>query len=159
MSAEEKRGEGMRTGREPAQESVRRPGRRACYAAAVAVFFLAAAASVYVHLVPVPFGRGAGCLMQETLGLYCPGCGGTRAVLALLLLRPLLSLYFHPVVGYAAALFLLYLLSNTAEYLSRGRWKIGLHYHNWFAYAGFAIVLANWLVRNALLVFWGVRLG
>lgn len=134
-------------------------GRKACYAAALAVFVLAAGASVWVHLVPVPFGQGGGCLMQETLGLYCPGCGGTRAVMALLLLHPLLSLYFHPLVGYAALLFSAYLITNTAEYLSRGRWRIGLHYHSWFAYGGFGIVLVNWILKNVLLVFFGIRLG
>ena len=36
------------------------------------------------------------CLFHELTGFYCPGCGGTRAVLALLAGHPILSFLYHP---------------------------------------------------------------
>ncbi len=42
--------------------------------------------------------RGADCLVRDKLHIYCPGCGGTRAVEALLKLHPIQSLYYNPVV-------------------------------------------------------------
>lgn len=42
------------------------------------------------------------CLFQQMTGLYCPGCGGTRAVRALLAGHPFLSFLYHPVVPYMA---------------------------------------------------------
>ena len=41
------------------------------------------------------------CLFRAMTGLYCPGCGGTRAVQYLLQGRLLLSLRYHPLVLYA----------------------------------------------------------
>lgn len=43
------------------------------------------------------------CLFQMMTGLYCPGCGGTRAVRALLSGHPVLSFLYHPVVPYMAS--------------------------------------------------------
>ncbi len=34
------------------------------------------------------------CMMQKLTGLYCPGCGGTRAVRALLAGHPLQSFLY-----------------------------------------------------------------
>ena len=61
-----------------------------------------------------------GCIWDKMLGIYCPGCGGTRAVLALLQGRPLLSLWYHPFVLYAAVLYACFMLSHTAA----GFWRL-----------------------------------
>ena len=45
------------------------------------------------------------CLFHELTGFYCPGCGGTRAVLALLAGHPVLSFLYHPLVPYCCLLY------------------------------------------------------
>lgn len=118
-----------------------------------------AADGIFLSVVPIPTHLGPGCLLRKLTGLYCPGCGGTRAFFALLTGHPLLSLYFHPVVAYTAGLFLWYVASNTVEWLSRGHFAVGSHFHRWYAYGAFALILVNWAVRNILLVCFEIPLG
>ena len=40
------------------------------------------------------------CPLYEKTGYYCPGCGGTRAMIAISNGRILESLYYHPFVTY-----------------------------------------------------------
>ncbi len=42
------------------------------------------------------------CLFHAVTGLYCPGCGGTRAVQVLFEGKFLLSFFYHPIVPYCA---------------------------------------------------------
>ena len=70
------------------------------------------------------------CLFQMMTGLYCPGCGGTRAVRALLSGHPVLSFLYHPVVPYmasvavwAAASWILYFATGTGD--SDRSWMTG----------------------------------
>ena len=54
---------------------------------------------------------GTACLLRSTTGLPCPGCGGTRAVKALLFHRDIIAAWrFHPLIFIAppmlAAMFL-----------------------------------------------------
>ena len=51
------------------------------------------------------------CLFHELTGFYCPGCGGTRAVLALLAGHPVLSFLYHPLVPYCALVALVFAVS------------------------------------------------
>lgn len=49
------------------------------------------------------------CVFKNFFHLYCPGCGGTHALYALLHLHPLESFLYHPLVIYVV-FFLLFLL-------------------------------------------------
>lgn len=46
--------------------------------------------------------QGIPCLFHLLTGLYCPGCGGTRAVWYLLHGQILKSIQYHPLVPYTA---------------------------------------------------------
>lgn len=94
------------------------------------------------------------CLFRLLTGLYCPGCGGTRSVRLLLEGDLLGSFRFHPVVPYFAALFLWFMISSTVEYLSKGRLKVGMRFQRWQIWIAAALVIGNFLVKNAaLLIF------
>lgn len=95
------------------------------------------------------------CLFHTVTSLYCPGCGGTRAVEALLQGRILESLHYHPVVLYGAVLYSWYMISNTLQYVSRGRVKLAMQYRTWYVWAGIAILVLQTLWKNAMLLLYG----
>ncbi len=91
------------------------------------------------------------CVFYVVTGLYCPGCGGTRALKALLEGKILLSFCYHPVVAYCAALYLWFMISHTIEYLSGHRWNIGMRYRNLYLYLTLVIIIINTAVKDIAL--------
>ncbi len=92
------------------------------------------------------------CAMYRLTGLYCPGCGGTRAVGAFLRGQLLLSLYYHPVVLYLALLLAWFLISHTLDRISKGRTSLGLRYHEAYVWIALVLTLLHWLFSNGLLL-------
>lgn len=91
----------------------------------------------------------SGCWFYQNFHIYCPGCGGTRAVIALMHGQIFKSLYYHPAVPFAAISAVVYLISQTIWRL-RGRRGWVLHYsRRWPGYL-LAILLLNCVVRNVL---------
>lgn len=97
------------------------------------------------------------CLFQELTGLYCPGCGGTRAVKALLKGKILTSILYHPIVVYAilvaglfAASYLIYRKTNNP--------KFRLCFDEKYAYFGIGIIVINFVVKNYFLIIEGIDL-
>ncbi|GLC82568.1 DUF2752 domain-containing protein [Lacrimispora brassicae] len=103
------------------------------------------------------FGLGLPCLFHSLTGLYCPGCGGTRAIRSLLRGDLRMSFQYHPLVLYAVFVFFLELILRTAikgpmtpmDHRKRDRILI---------LAGTAVAAANWIFKNYMLVFKGVDL-
>ncbi len=96
------------------------------------------------------------CVFYSGFGFYCPGCGGTRAVLALLHGRFLEALWYHPLVPYSAALFAGFMLTQTLERLHVGNIK-GWKFHNWYLWAALAIIICNWALKNYLWLTFGIE--
>lgn len=97
----------------------------------------------------------SGCIFYRLFHLYCPGCGGTRAALALLGGDLLASVRYHPVVLYSAAVFGWFVASRLLEHLH----VPGVHgakYHDWYLYGALALLAANCIVRNVLLLCFGI---
>lgn len=101
--------------------------------------------------------QGFPCLFQLITGLYCPGCGGTRAVRALLAGNLGLSFQYHPLVPYAAAVLTVELASYGISRMTKNpRWYLG--HETLFIYIAAGIVAANWVFKNVMLVFFGIDL-
>lgn len=98
------------------------------------------------------------CMFHLQTGLYCPGCGGTRAVYALLRGDILTSLFYYPCVVYAAVIGIWFMISQTIERLSRHTCLIGLRFRPVYLWIALILILGNCLVKNIVLLGFGVRL-
>ncbi len=98
----------------------------------------------------MPFG---GCMFHAVTGLYCPGCGGTRAVLALLHGDLVRSLRYHPVVPYGVGLYVLFMGSHLLERIHVPRVK-GMRFHGWYLYVALLIIIVHVLYLNVIGVSW-----
>lgn len=101
------------------------------------------------------------CIFHKLTGLYCPGCGGTRATLSLLQGHALISFLYHPIVIYLAVCYLAFMVSQTIARLTKGKGilgfcKNGLRYHDAYVYAGAAVLIGNFLIRNAVYLTTGL---
>ena len=77
-----------------------------------AVIFAIAGAALYLYVIPL-LGIDNVCTFYAVTGLYCPGCGGTRAVYSLLHGKIIKSLYFHPIVLYSLVMYGGFMVSHT----------------------------------------------
>ncbi len=88
------------------------------------------------------------CGFRFVTGYYCPGCGGTRAVRALLQGRLVESFLYHPFVLYCAVIAGVFMISNTIQLLTKNKWKIGLKYRHGYLYGGVVVIIVNWILQN-----------
>lgn len=95
------------------------------------------------------------CAIHELLHLYCPGCGGTRAVYALLDLHLWRSFCSHPIVLFLAVLFVEYYIGAIIT-LIRKNGKRYYFLRVWFCYVALGIVIVNVILRNVLLVYFHI---
>lgn len=58
------------------------------------------------------------CLFHTLTGFSCPGCGCTRAAISLLHGDIMQSLRYNPVILYCAVIYILFVLSHSAAYIS-----------------------------------------
>ena len=89
--------------------------------------------------------------------VYCPGCGGTRALTALARGQLGQALRYHPPVLVTLFLAAAYLLTQTVWRL-RGRRGWTLHYRPWWPALLVGLFLVNCLVRNVLWLGFGIPL-
>lgn len=122
------------------------------------LFAVVTALATAYSLWPEPGHTLPPCLFHLFSGYYCPGCGGTRAVRALLHGHILQAVYFYPAVPYGAAVYLYFMATQTAERLSHGKLRIGMRYHNCYVWIAVAMILGNFLAKNILHYLYGFTL-
>lgn len=94
---------------------------------------------------------GIPCVLYYFCGIYCPGCGGTRAIKALLDGAILQSVWYHPLVLYVIILYGGFMLTHTLERFSVKRIR-GWRFHSWYLYVALIVLIANFLIKNILLL-------
>ncbi|MBT9776273.1 DUF2752 domain-containing protein [Clostridium sp. MCC353] len=99
--------------------------------------------------------QGIPCLFHLITGLYCPGCGGTRAALYLFQGKVLKSAWYHPLVVYMAVIgsleFITFVISKV-----RKKPQLYLGHLVTFTNIGVVIVILNMIVKNYMLLFMGI---
>ena len=79
-------------------------------------------------------------------------------MLALLNGHPMKSALCHPFFFYAVCVGGWFMLSQTIERLSRGRLKIGMHYRDIYLWIAIVLIVINWIVKNASMIFFDTDL-
>lgn len=122
------------------------------------IFLLAGSVGIFIYLHRiVPEIKGYTCVIYRLLGIYCPGCGGTRAVNAILTGHFLQALWYHPLVPYTLVIFGGFMLSQTLARLHIGRIR-GWRFHEWHLYGAVVIIIVNFILKNILLLGFHVAL-
>ncbi len=94
------------------------------------------------------------CLMHDWMHLYCPLCGGTRSVDALLRFRFSEAFRFHPLVPFFACVALVYYILAWVR-LFRGKTLLA-PIPKPLSVALTVAVVAFWVLRNLLLIAFGI---
>lgn len=97
------------------------------------------------------------CVFNKITGLYCPGCGGTRAVRALLHGHFLKSIWYHPFVAYGVVVYTVFMVSHTIRKFINHNVK-GMKYRNEYIYIWLIILILNFIIKNFLLIKFGITL-
>ena len=96
------------------------------------------------------------CAFETITGLYCPGCGGTRAVLALFQGHLIKSFIYHPAVPYTFIVYCVFMIRMfLLKHFGIGSEKDGRILI--FIYIGIVIALVQWIVKLILLIGYGVH--
>lgn len=95
------------------------------------------------------------CFFSTFLGIYCPGCGGTRAVEAFFHGHFLKSLWFHPLVPYSAVIYAGFIGSHALQKIGVKKVR-GWKFHNWYLYVAVGIIAVNFVVKNILRIGFGI---
>jgi hypothetical protein len=95
------------------------------------------------------------CLFWKFFGIYCPGCGGTRAVIALLHGKFLLSAWYHPLVMYVVVMYGLFMLSHTLEKIHFPAIK-GMKFRTGIMYGALVVLALNFVLKNVLKFCFGI---
>lgn len=98
------------------------------------------------------------CLFHLATGYYCPGCGGTRAIAALLHGQLFRSFLYHPVILYGAFLLLRVLISSTLELTKSGHFSWSSKLKKYDIFWIIFLTMAHFLILNALKAFFGLDL-
>ena len=94
-------------------------------------------------------GIGLGCPLYQLTGLQCPGCGNSRAVLALLRLDIGSALQYNLLFPLEAGYLLWVLFRLCKSYLSSGRFSY-LPKRSWMDLAVLVLIAAWGILRNIL---------
>lgn len=92
-------------------------------------------------------GQGLPCLFYLLTKLYCPGCGGTRALGFFLHGNILTSFYYNSFVAYFLMYYVIFMSSHTLSFLTRGKVK-GLSFRLWHVLVGVFLLVFTFLLRN-----------
>ncbi len=90
------------------------------------------------------------CYFHSITGMYCPGCGGPRAVVSLFQFRIFDSLKYHAFVLYSLILYIIF-MSNFFyhKHITKHIEKVFSLVH--YIYISIGIIILQWILKNIFL--------
>lgn len=89
------------------------------------------------------------CPIYTHLGIYCPACGGTRAVISLLNIDLLSSIIFNPIVIYTLFFSTLYIITELINIIFHK--KININFKI-IIKIGIILLFVNCIIKNILIL-------
>lgn len=99
----------------------------------------------------------AHCILYEKYGLYCTGCGGTRAAVALMNGHFVKSFIYHPAIIYSVLLLMLFVCSDIINNVFKTK-KKKLQLSPGCFYIMVGIIIGQCLIKNILLIFFNYKI-
>lgn len=125
------------------------------YIAATIFLVMGILFAVICDVFHLQFPLSSPCFLDEQLHLYCPGCGGTRALFALMRFSLAESVLSNPIVLYLVFLFLYYYIGTTLAVLAKGR-RIYFRPGYWMIWIGVLLIIWTGVLRNVLAIRYGM---
>jgi len=123
------------------------------FIATILIIFLATIYIIYFDkIIKIPE-----CVVFKNLGIYCPGCGATRAVYSLYNGDILKSIYYNPIIIYILIILFLYLITEGICKITKKGNKFIINDVSVYVYFGLVILLINWLIK-LIMSFQGIKL-
>ncbi len=97
------------------------------------------------------------CIWHTLTGYFCPGCGGTRSVVALVHGRFLVCAVNYPLVAYTVLMYAWFMISQTIERLSRGRFAVGMKWRSCYLWIAMGILAAHFVGKNVFFMLTGIQ--
>lgn len=135
-----------------------RRSRRLAVFCGVQLLAIAAVAFAFfyrAYIDSLPFSdKYSACPFHDILHLYCPGCGGTRAMVALFRGQIVHSVLCNPLSAYLAVGFFCFDALSLRRILrdEPGAVRIPM----WYVWVLLALLIVHFIVRNVLLVYFGI---
>jgi len=86
------------------------------------------------------------CFMKQAFGLPCPGCGGTRAVWALMHGQLLKAIYYHAFAAYSIVLYVLFFITHTLHKVTNGKIR-GMKYRNGYVVMALLLLVGQYILK------------
>lgn len=86
------------------------------------------------------------CYIERITGIYCPGCGLSRSVIAFLHFNFLKSFVAHPVIIYSFLGYLFLMIKETSYRLFETK-MVSESVFLRFVYGGVAITIVQWIIK------------
>lgn len=101
-----------------------------------------------------PYAERLVCPSLIEYGIYCPFCGTTRAIEAIICGRILTAFIYNPAFVIFIPCFIYYDIITFVAIIKEKETLPKIR--KWVAITLIAILLAYWIFRNALLLIWGI---
>ncbi|MDL2233337.1 DUF2752 domain-containing protein [Ruminococcaceae bacterium OttesenSCG-928-L11] len=88
------------------------------------------------------------CPVHSLTGLYCPGCGTMRAIVALLQLQPHQAIRYNVLTTLTLPFLALYLALHILSYIRRGHGLAPGRFDKWIAIGYIVLAVAFGIMRN-----------